>query len=245
MATTCTGRGAWVDGPAAPRHLGLKDGVPRVLPTPLPPQGLSDEAADLKSCRWPSGAARRPPRLLLQLVWPLRKRCAVPLRRVSDSLPLDRCETRPSLRGVESLRPQRDFRSKACRLRAEAYPSELPTASVVMVFHNEALSVLLRPSRPWAPFLGQVGALGVQHGVPKATEGGGLQLEKVDATEVILVDDASHPDDLRFYRRHWPRPQAPLSTSHRLLRGLSRDGHPLGLKVKGPHGRRAPLHIVT
>lgn len=48
--------------------------------------------------------------------------------RVSESIPLDR--------------PVPDYNSRTCR--SEVYPPDLPPASVIIVFHNENLSVLLR-----------------------------------------------------------------------------------------------------
>eukprot|EP00434_Breviolum_minutum_P015274 symbB.v1.2.013459.t1/scaffold955.1/size149113/12 len=94
--------------------------------------------------------------------------------RVSDSLPLDR--------------QQRDFRSSACQKKAEGYPEDLPPATVVIVFHNEAFSVLVRSI----------------HSVLNTSPPRLLK-------EIILVDDASHPDDLRFYRKHWYLVDVPLA----------------------------------
>lgn len=100
--------------------------------------------------------------------------------RVSDSLPLDR--------------QQRDFRSPACQRKAEGYPKDLPPATVVIVFHNEAFSVLIRSV----------------HSVLNTSPPRLLK-------EIILVDDASHPDDLRFYRKHWARLQDELSNYVKVL----------------------------
>lgn len=100
--------------------------------------------------------------------------------RVSDSLPLDR--------------QQRDFRSPACQRKAEGYPKDLPPATVVIVSHNEAFSVLIRSV----------------HSVLNTSPPRLLK-------EIILVDDASHPDDLRFYRKHWARLQDELSNYVKVL----------------------------
>ncbi|CAE7570082.1 GALNT1 [Symbiodinium natans] len=88
------------------------------------------------------------------------------VRRVSDSISVDRS--------------QQDIRSKACQKLATGYPTNLPQATIVIVFHNEAFSALVRSVHS------------VLNTAPPHL-----------VREVILVDDASHPDDLRFYRKHW------------------------------------------
>lgn len=100
--------------------------------------------------------------------------------RLSDSLPLDR--------------EQRDVRSPGCAKLHESYPKDLPSASVVIVFHNENLSVLLRSV----------------HSVLNHSPAHLL-------VEVILVDDASVPVSDRFYERHWRRLQDELTEYCRAL----------------------------
>ncbi|XP_041367706.1 inactive polypeptide N-acetylgalactosaminyltransferase-like protein 5 [Gigantopelta aegis] len=65
-----------------------------------------------------------------------------------------------------------DFRSSACRARV--YPSDLPAASVIICFHNEALSTLLR----------------TVHSVLDRTPDHLLQ-------QILLIDDFSANDDLQ------------------------------------------------
>jgi len=88
--------------------------------------------------------------------------------RMSDSLPLDR--------------RQPDVRSGPCQRRHARYPAvlDLPTASVVMVFHNEILSALLRSVHSV-----------LNHSPPRAL------------VEIILVDDCSVPDEGRFTKERW------------------------------------------
>jgi len=93
--------------------------------------------------------------------------------RVSDSISLDRA--------------QADYRSAACRNKAKSYPKDLPTATVVIVFHNENFSILVRSI----------------HSVLNHSPSHLLR-------EVIVVDDASAPDPERFYERHWKRLQDEL-----------------------------------
>jgi len=100
--------------------------------------------------------------------------------RVSDSLPLDR--------------PQRDFRSKACRKRHADFPQRLPVATIIFVFHNENLSVLLRSV----------------HSVLNRSPA------KLVA-QVILVDDASTPTQGRFSKKNWRRLQEELDSHCRAL----------------------------
>eukprot|EP00913_Durusdinium_trenchii_P007285 g6847.t1 len=79
----------------------------------------------------------------------------------SDSVPLDRDAP--------------DTRPEVCKLRHRNYPKDLRTASIVIVFHNEVASVLLRSV----------------HSVLNQSPQDLLH-------EVILVDDASVPDPGRF-----------------------------------------------
>lgn len=101
--------------------------------------------------------------------------------KASDSVSLDR--TQP------------DARSPQCQKKHDMYPhDQLPVASVVMVFHNELFSVLLRGVHSvlnWTP--------------PRLLK------------EIILVDDASKADDERFYKKHWLRLQDELSNYCRQL----------------------------
>ncbi|OLQ15034.1 Polypeptide N-acetylgalactosaminyltransferase 10 [Symbiodinium microadriaticum] len=103
--------------------------------------------------------------------------------RVSDSISVDRS--------------QDDIRSGACRKLAAGYPTSLPQATIVIVFHNEAFSALVRSV----------------HSVLNTSP---PHLVK----EVILVDDASHPDDLRFYRKHWKSEIVALSFFHAMAMTL-------------------------
>mmetsp|Transcript_64118 Transcript_64118/g.134792 ORF Transcript_64118/g.134792 Transcript_64118/m.134792 type:complete len:679 (-) Transcript_64118:271-2307(-) len=93
----------------------------------------------------------------------------------SDSLPLDR--TQP------------DRRSSKCQSLHPGYlrKGKLPSASIVMVFHNEVASVLARSVHSV-----------LNHSPPELV------------TEVILVDDCSRPDPLRFTEERWRRLQKPL-----------------------------------
>ncbi|CAE8714805.1 unnamed protein product [Polarella glacialis] len=100
--------------------------------------------------------------------------------RVSDSLPLDRL--------------QRDMRSAACIRKHAGYPTDLPSCSVVIVFHDESLSALLRSI----------------HSVLNNSPPQYLK-------EIILIDDASQPDSLRFYKKHWQRLQDELSNHVKVL----------------------------
>lgn len=85
-------------------------------------------------------------------------------------------------------RPQPDARSPKC-LNAK-YPSseELGTGSVVMVFHNEIFSVLLRSLHSI-----------LNHSPPELLK------------EIIIVDDASTPDPTRFTDEQWRSLQEPLA----------------------------------
>jgi len=96
--------------------------------------------------------------------------------RWSDSLPLDRWE--------------RDVRPDECRRKHEHeyHLNELPAASIVMVFHNEAFSVLVRSL----------------HTVLDYTPPHLLE-------EIVVCDDASTPDPERFYEKHWVRLQQELT----------------------------------
>ncbi|CAK9088061.1 Polypeptide N-acetylgalactosaminyltransferase 6 (Polypeptide GalNAc transferase 6) (GalNAc-T6) (pp-GaNTase 6) (Protein-UDP acetylgalactosaminyltransferase 6) (UDP-GalNAc:polypeptide N-acetylgalactosaminyltransferase 6) [Durusdinium trenchii] len=91
----------------------------------------------------------------------------------SDSVPLDRDAP--------------DTRPEVCKLRHRNYPKDLRTASIVIVFHNEVASVLLRSV----------------HSVLNQSPQDLLH-------EVILVDDASVPDPGRFTEERWQRLQKPL-----------------------------------
>eukprot|EP00931_Biecheleriopsis_adriatica_P076151 TRINITY_DN49893_c0_g1_i1.p1 TRINITY_DN49893_c0_g1~~TRINITY_DN49893_c0_g1_i1.p1 ORF type:complete len:700 (+),score=130.02 TRINITY_DN49893_c0_g1_i1:85-2184(+) len=94
--------------------------------------------------------------------------------RKSDSLPLDR--------------DQPDDKPAFCKMRHRSYPAHLPVASVVMVFHNEVASALLRSV----------------HSVLNQSP---AELLK----EVILVDDASTPDPGRFTQERWLHLQEELA----------------------------------
>mmetsp|Transcript_4701 Transcript_4701/g.10134 ORF Transcript_4701/g.10134 Transcript_4701/m.10134 type:complete len:712 (+) Transcript_4701:33-2168(+) len=94
--------------------------------------------------------------------------------RVSDSLSLDR--------------HQSEVRSNACQKLHSSYKTmDLPTASVVIVFHNEAFSILVRSIHTV-----------LNHAPPHLLK------------EVIVVDDASVPVEDRFYEKHWKRLQEEL-----------------------------------
>lgn len=131
--------------------------------------------------------------------------------RVSDSISVDRS--------------QDDIRSGACRKLAAGYATSLPQATIVIVFHNEAFSALVRSV----------------HSVLNTSP---PHLVK----EVILVDDASHPDDLRFYRKHWVRLQDELSDyvkglpKTRLVRLKERRGLMLA-RMEGVWRSDAPVTI--
>ncbi|XP_047138118.1 polypeptide N-acetylgalactosaminyltransferase 13 [Hydra vulgaris] len=72
-------------------------------------------------------------------------------------------------------RTQKDIRGEHCAKKHHLYPEKLPTASVVICFHNEALSVLLR----------------TVHSVLNRTPPELL-------VDIILVDDKSVYDDLKI-----------------------------------------------
>jgi len=100
--------------------------------------------------------------------------------RVSESLPLDR--------------HQQDIRSNACRALHNTYSPTLPVASIIFVFHNENLSVLLRSI----------------HSVLNRSPPRLL-------SQVILVDDASVPAKGRFGKKQWLRLQQELDDYCRAL----------------------------
>lgn len=87
-----------------------------------------------------------------------------------------------------SLDVQRqDVRSKACRKKHTRYPSDLPSASVVFIFHNEHYETLLRSV----------------HSVLNRSPPRLLQ-------QVILIDDASMPVHGKFSKAQWMKLQSPL-----------------------------------
>merc|ERR1740139_1091149 len=88
-------------------------------------------------------------------------------------------------------RKQPEKRSHRCRDKHDSYYASgpLPTASVVIVFHNEIASVLERSVHS------------VLNHSPK-------ELLK----EIILVDDCSKPDALRFNEDRWEQLQKPLES---------------------------------
>jgi len=128
----------------------LPDGSMRMLPKPLPTEGLTDEE-------------RRD-----------AHRGFAFNSRVSDSVSVDR--------------DQADARSPSCIRKHRMYPKELPSASVVIVFHNEHISVLLRTVHSV-----------LNHSPPRFV------------SQVILVDDASMHNKERFYKKHWLRLQEELT----------------------------------
>lgn len=87
-------------------------------------------------------------------------------------------------------RPQPDPRSLNCKQKHSTYPSadELGTASIVIVFHNEIASVLLRSVHSV-----------LNHSPPELLR------------EVIIVDDACTPDPTRFTEEQWHDLQEPLA----------------------------------
>lgn len=93
--------------------------------------------------------------------------------RKSDSLPLDRDAP--------------DTRPEVCKLRHRAYKRDLPRASVIIVFHNEIASALLRSV----------------HSVLN-------QSPPELLSEIILVDDNSVPAGGRFSKERWERLQGEL-----------------------------------
>lgn len=126
------------------------------------------------------------------------------LRRLAMPKKMSPAERRDAHRGFcfnsvvsEALdvdRPQRDVRSQGCQVKHEHYPCVLPSASVVVVFHNEHFVTLLRSVHSV-----------LNHSPPELLK------------EVVLVDDASTPDEQRFYRRHWERLQGELEEYCRAL----------------------------
>eukprot|EP00927_Polykrikos_kofoidii_P055289 TRINITY_DN49565_c0_g1_i1.p1 TRINITY_DN49565_c0_g1~~TRINITY_DN49565_c0_g1_i1.p1 ORF type:complete len:721 (-),score=119.86 TRINITY_DN49565_c0_g1_i1:120-2282(-) len=102
--------------------------------------------------------------------------------RTSDSLPLSR--------------PQTDQRSPACleRYKKHYKLDTLPKASVIIVFHNEGFSTLVRSV----------------HTVLDYTPAHLLE-------EIIVCDDASTPDKDRFYEKHWRRLQEELTDYFKIL----------------------------
>mmetsp|Transcript_1135 Transcript_1135/g.4716 ORF Transcript_1135/g.4716 Transcript_1135/m.4716 type:complete len:683 (+) Transcript_1135:112-2160(+) len=146
---------------ASPEHMhGLlgrnADGKERILPTPLPPGGMTND--DRKDAH--------------------RGFCFN--SRVSDSVSVDR--------------PQADYRSAACKSKHEQHPTDLPTTSVVIVFHNENFSILVRSIHSV-----------LNHSPPHLLK------------EIIVVDDASVAVDDRFYEKHWKRLQEELRDHLMLL----------------------------
>lgn len=100
-------------------------------------------------------------------------------------------------RGSEAIevdRQQGDVRSEGCRKRHATYPCDLPTASVVIIFHNEHLVTLVRSL----------------HSVLNNSPPDLLK-------EIILVDDASHADEGRFYESHFRRLREELEEYCRAL----------------------------
>ncbi|CAE7459639.1 Pgant5, partial [Symbiodinium sp. CCMP2456] len=93
--------------------------------------------------------------------------------RMSDSIPLNR--------------KQLDVRSQACRTKHDTYPPDLPSATIIVVFHNEHVSVLLR----------------TLHSILNQSPPRLL-------AQLIVVDDASVPTD-RFDQEHWEALQSPLA----------------------------------
>eukprot|EP00448_Togula_jolla_P005263 CAMPEP_0170614212 /NCGR_PEP_ID=MMETSP0224-20130122/24680_1 /TAXON_ID=285029 /ORGANISM="Togula jolla, Strain CCCM 725" /LENGTH=630 /DNA_ID=CAMNT_0010939855 /DNA_START=22 /DNA_END=1915 /DNA_ORIENTATION=+ len=85
-------------------------------------------------------------------------------------------------------RDQPEARSRKCVAKHKEYPLDLPSASVVIVFHNENYSILIRS-------LHSV----LNHSPPRLLK------------EIILVDDASVPTEGRFYEKHWRRLQDELA----------------------------------
>ncbi|CAE8685877.1 unnamed protein product [Polarella glacialis] len=131
--------------------------------------------------------------------------------RTSDSLSLDR--------------DQPDGRPDVCKREFAAYPHELPRASVVIVFHNEVASALLRSVHSV-----------LNHSPPELL------------LEVILVDDASTPDPTRFTKERWERLQEPLAQYARLLPKvrLVRLGQRRGLMLARMEGAwRAQAEVVV
>lgn len=130
---------------------------------------------------------------------------------VSDSLPLDR--TAP------------DYRNHVCMSRHAVYQSVLPKASVVIVFHNEIASALLRSV----------------HSV--------LNQSPPDLLlEVIMVDDASVPDPLRFTQQRWERLQGEMADYVKKLPKVSlvRLGERRGLMLARMEGAwRARADVVV
>jgi len=120
---------------------------------------------------------------------------------MSDSLPLDRV--------------QPDVRSVACKALHPTYPKDLPTASVVIVFHNEILTALLRSI----------------HSVLNHTPRHLLK-------EIVLIDDASAPDPDRFVQGRWQDLQAELEAHISVLPkvALARMGTRRGLMLARMEG---------
>jgi len=132
---------------------------------------------------------------------------------VSDSLPLDR--------------PQPESRSPQCIRRHGSYgvKRSLPQASVVIVFHNEIASTLLRSIHSV-----------LNHSPPRLL------------LEVVLVDDASAPDPTRFSEERWGRLQRPLEDHVQRLPKvrLARLGERRGLMLARMEGAwRAAAEVVV
>lgn len=129
----------------------------------------------------------------------------------SDSIPLDRQAP--------------DTRPEICKMRHRSYPNDLQRASVVIVFHNEVASILLRSV----------------HSVLNQSPQGLLQ-------EIILVDDASVADPGRFTQERWLKLQSPLEDYLKKLPKvrLVRLGQRRGLMLARMEGAwRAQAEVVV
>ncbi|XP_061852404.1 polypeptide N-acetylgalactosaminyltransferase 11 isoform X4 [Colius striatus] len=109
-----------------------------------------------------------------------------------------------------------DTRDAKCR--EKSYPSDLPSASVVICFYNEALSALLR----------------TVHSVLDRTPAHLLH-------EVILVDDNSELDDLKKDLGEYVKTHLPKTT--KLVRNEKREGLIRGRMIGASHATGHPLWL--
>lgn len=171
------------------------DNAPRPPPQPGDSELHSESSAELPGAdddhlhgligRFSNGSLRRKPVALPANGLSKKERRAAHRgfcfnSRVSESLPLDR--------------HQDDVRSSACRALHSTYQHDLPVASIIFVFHNENLSILLRSV----------------HSVLNRSPPRLL-------SQVILVDDASVPTKGRFSKKQWLQLQQELDDYCRAL----------------------------
>ncbi|CAK0804930.1 unnamed protein product, partial [Prorocentrum cordatum] len=191
LGRRCAARGPWLEPGAS-----LEDNAPRTAPRP----GDSELASEVPDALPGAGVGHFHGLLGLRPNGSCCRLQETPLPEAG----LTAEERRESHRGfcfnsraseAQAVdRAQRDVRSQGCRAKHEQYPCDLPTASVVMVFHNEHFVTLVRSV----------------HSVLNQSPAQYLK-------EVILVDDASEVDPSRFHEGHWRRLREELDEYARAL----------------------------